>query len=142
MGFIILFCIFLYILEDLHKKYLTFSHQDVCVCLCAQSLSHVWFFVTPWTVAHQAPLPMELSRQEYWSGLPFSIPGDLPDPGIEPEPSAAPTLAGRFFTTGATQEALHQVSRCKLGLSQANGPVVIGAQRNGCQTSQTPKSVQ
>ena len=85
---------------------------------------------------------MELSRQEYWSGLPFSIPGDLPDPGIEPEPSAAPTLAGRFFTTGATREALHQVSRCKLGLSQANGPVVIGAQRHGCQTSQTPKSVQ
>ena len=39
---------------------------------------------TPWTVAHQAPQSMEFSRQEYWSGLPFPPPGDLPDPGIEP----------------------------------------------------------
>ena len=39
---------------------------------------------TPWTVAHQAPLSVEFSRQEYWSGLPFASPGDLPDPGIEP----------------------------------------------------------
>ena len=39
---------------------------------------------TPWTVAHQAPLPMGFSRQEYWSGLPFPSPGDLPDPGVEP----------------------------------------------------------
>ena len=46
-------------------------------------LSHVWFFVTPWTVAHQAPLSMEYSRQEYWSGLPFPSPGDLPHPGIK-----------------------------------------------------------
>ena len=45
--------------------------------------SHVQLFSTPWTVAHQAPLPMEFSRQEYWSGLPFPPPGDLPDPGIE-----------------------------------------------------------
>ena len=41
-------------------------------------------FVTPWTVAHQAPLSMGFSRQEYWSGLPFPSPGDLPNPGIEP----------------------------------------------------------
>ena len=41
-------------------------------------------FVTPWTVVHQAPLYMGFSRQGYWSGLPFSSPGDLPDPGIEP----------------------------------------------------------
>ena len=44
---------------------------------------HVWLFVTPWTVAHQAPLLMGFSRQEYRSGLPFPSPGDLPDPGIE-----------------------------------------------------------
>ena len=50
----------------------------------AQSLSHVQLFVTPWTVAHQAPLSMGLSRQEYWSGLPFPPPGNLPDPGIKP----------------------------------------------------------
>ena len=49
-----------------------------------KSLSHVRLFVTPWTVAHQAPPSMEFSRQEYWSGLPFPSPGDLPNPGIEP----------------------------------------------------------
>ena len=43
-----------------------------------------WTLAPPWTVAHQAPLSMEFSRQEYWSGLPFSSPGDLSDPGIEP----------------------------------------------------------
>ena len=48
-----------------------------------KSLSHVQHFVTPWTVAYQAPPSMEFSRQEYWSGLPFPSPGDLPDPGIE-----------------------------------------------------------
>ena len=46
--------------------------------------SHIQLFVTPWTVAYQAPPSMEFSRQEYWSGLPFPSPGDLPDPEIEP----------------------------------------------------------
>ena len=58
-------------------------------------LSHVWLCVTPSTVARQAPLSMEFSRQEYWSGLPFPPPGDLPNPGIEP---MSPALAGGFFT--------------------------------------------
>ena len=49
-----------------------------------KSFSPVQLFMTPWTVAYQAPLSMEFSRQEYWSGLPFPSPGDLPDPGIEP----------------------------------------------------------
>ena len=49
-----------------------------------KSLSRVRLFVTPWTVAYQAPPSMGFSRQEYWSGLPFPSPGDLPDPGIEP----------------------------------------------------------
>ena len=48
-----------------------------------KSLSHVRLFATPWTVAHQAPTSMEFSRQEYWNGLPFPSPGDLPDPGIK-----------------------------------------------------------
>ena len=48
-----------------------------------KSLSHVQLFATPWTIAHQAPPSMGFSRQEYWSGLPFPSPGDLPDPGIE-----------------------------------------------------------
>ena len=50
-------------------------------------LSHVWLFATQWTVAYQALLSMGFSRQEYWSGLPFPSPGDLPDPGIEPRSS-------------------------------------------------------
>ena len=54
--------------------------------------------VTPWTVARQAPLSMEFSRQEYWSGLLFPSPGDLPDPGIESVSPESPALAGRFFT--------------------------------------------
>ena len=49
-----------------------------------QLLSYGWLFVTPWTVAHQVPLSMEFSRREYWSGLPFPFPGDLPHPGTEP----------------------------------------------------------
>ena len=59
-------------------------------------LNSVRLFVTPWTAACQAPLSMGFSQQEYWSGLPFSPPRDLPDPGIKP---ASPSLAGRFFTT-------------------------------------------
>ena len=50
-----------------------------------KSLSRVQLFATPWTVAYQAPLSMAFSRQEYWSGLPFPSPGDLPTPRIEPE---------------------------------------------------------
>ena len=65
----------------------------VCVCVCACLLSHVRLFATPWTVAHQAPLSMGFSRQEYWSGLPCP-PGDFPDPGIEP---ASPALQMDFF---------------------------------------------
>ena len=53
-----------------------------------KSLSHVRLFATPWTVAHQAPPSMEFSRQEYWSGLPFPSPADLPDPGTEPRSPA------------------------------------------------------
>ena len=53
-----------------------------------KSLSRVRLFATPWTVAHQAPLSMGFSRQEYWSGLLFPSPGDLPDPGIEPRSPA------------------------------------------------------
>ena len=56
-------------------------------------------FETPWTVARQAPLSMEFSRQEYWSGLPFPPPGDLPEPGMEPKSPVSPALAGGFLTT-------------------------------------------
>ena len=64
-----------------------------CALDSAQSLNHVRLFATPWTVAHQAPLSMGFSRQEYWSGLPFPTPGDLPHPGIEPTSLESPALA-------------------------------------------------
>ena len=64
-------------------------------------LSCVRLFATPWTVACQAPLPMEFSKQGYWSGLPFPSPGDRPNPGIESMALAYPTLACGFFTTSA-----------------------------------------
>ena len=56
---------------------------------CAQLLSYVQLFATPWTVAHQAPLSMGFSRQDYWRGLPCCLPGDLPDPGMEPASPAS-----------------------------------------------------
>ena len=65
----------------------------MCVC---QSLRHVQLFATPWTVAHQAPLSMGFPRQEYWSGLSLSSPGDIPHPGVKPR---SPILAGWFFRT-------------------------------------------
>ena len=63
-------------------------------------------FLRPQTVVHQSPLPMELSRQEYWSGLPFPTPGDLPDSGIEPTSLVSPALADGFFTVSATWEVI------------------------------------
>ena len=59
----------------------------VC-CVYAESLSHVWLIANPRTIACQAPLSMEFSRQECWSGLPFPSPGDLPSPGIKPRSPA------------------------------------------------------
>ena len=72
--------------------------EHLCISwgmLCAHSVVFD-SLATPWIVPHQAPLFMAFSRQEYWSGLPFPSPGDLPDPRIEP---MSPALAGRIFTT-------------------------------------------
>ena len=79
------------------------SVPSVCCC-CADIphaciLSRVQLFVTSWTVARQAPLSMDFPRQDYWSGLPFPHPRDLPNPRIEPASPASPALAGRFLTT-------------------------------------------
>ena len=68
----------------------------MCVWFSVCVLNHVWLFVTPWTVALQAPLYMGFPRQEYLSELPFSSLGDLCDTGIKP---TFPTLSGGFFTT-------------------------------------------
>ena len=78
----------------------------VYVCVCAQLLSCVLFFVTLWTVARQAPLSVGSPRQEYWIGVPFPPPGDLPNPGIQTTSLTSPALADGFFTTSATWEAL------------------------------------
>ena len=67
---------------------LTLDHLNCLKWSEVKLLSRVQLFATPWTVAHQAPLSMGFSRQEYWSGLPFPSPGDLPDPGIEPRSPA------------------------------------------------------
>ena len=66
-----------------HLKSFLVLHINIyfkSVCM----LSHVWFFVTPYTVAHRTPLSMGFSREEYWSGLPFPSPGDHPNQGIKP----------------------------------------------------------
>ena len=72
---------------------------SVCVC------SVLLIFATPRTVAHQAPLSVVFSRQEYYSGLPFPSPGYLPDSGIKPTSLGSAALAVRFVTTSATWEA-------------------------------------
>ena len=81
------------------------AYMHVCVLNC---FSHVRLCATIWTAAHQAPLSMGFSRQEYWSGLSCPSPRDLADPGIKPVSLTSPALAGRFFTTSATWEA-HKV---------------------------------
>ena len=76
---------------------------------CAQLLSCVWLFVVPWTVVHQALLPMEFFRQEYKSGVPFLPLGDLPNSGTEPASLASPELTGGFFATSASWEILTEL---------------------------------
>ena len=79
------------------------SHPDARLSACVLSrFSRVGLFETLWTRAHQAPLSMEFSRQEYWSLLPFPAPGDLPDPAIESTSLTSGVLVGGFFTTSAT----------------------------------------
>ena len=73
-------------------------------CTCV--LSNVRLFVTPWTVEHPAPLSMGFPRQEYWSGVPFPSPEDLPDPGMEPTSLASPALTGGFFTIGPSPQGI------------------------------------
>ena len=71
-----------------------------------ESLSGVQLFLILWAVAHQAPLSLRFPRQEYWTGLPFPSPGDLPDPEIDPASPASPALAGGFFTTKSPGKTL------------------------------------
>ena len=83
-------------------------------CVCAACMPSCFSRVTKsfptlltlWTVAHQDPLSLGFSRQEYWSGLPCPPQGDLPDPGMEPESLKSPALAGEFFTTSTTWQCI------------------------------------
>ena len=84
--------------------------RNIFSCRYAQSLSHVLLFATPWTVAHQAPLSTGFPRQEYWSGLPFPSPGDLPGSGNEPVPPVSPAQADGFFTTEPHEKPIFPVS--------------------------------
>ena len=82
-------------------------HSCVCVCVCvcvrahAQLVSHVWFFATPWIIAHQALLPMGFSRQEYWSGSQFPLPGEFPDPKFR-------TLSPSYLPQFQVDSLLHE----------------------------------
>ena len=74
------------------------------ICARAKSFQPCPTLATLCTISHQAPLSMGFSRQEYWSGLPFLLPGDLPDPGIEP---VSPELAGGFFSLSCQVSSVH-----------------------------------
>ena len=107
--------IFSKVLSQLHFCWAIKSHIYVFVhipsyictrtCMCASCFSRVWLIVRLWTVAHQAPLSMGFSSQEYWSGLPYTPRGDLPDPEIKPMSLMSLALEGRFFTTSTTWKA-------------------------------------
>ena len=98
-----------YCVSDLFPSREPSKQVCVCVgvCMHARTLSCVRLFVTPWTVALQAPLSMEFSRQEYWSGLPFPTSGDLPDTGLKPMSLVSPALAGEFFITSPPYMKAH-----------------------------------
>ena len=80
------------------------EHMWSPVCVCMHSVMSN--FATPWSVTRQAPLSMEFSRQDYWSGLPFPPPGDLPKPEVKPASLASPALAGELFISCTTWEVL------------------------------------
>ena len=85
--------------------------------------SHVWFCVTLWTVAHQAPLSMEFTRQEYWSRLPFPSSGDLPDPESKRLSLKSPALVGGFFTTNAIWKVLLNAATAAAKSLQSCDPI-------------------
>ena len=87
----------------LKPTFLPSLSQHLHTCMLSH-FSHVHLCASSWTEARQAPLSMEFSRQEYWSGLPFHPPRDLPDPGIKPMSLRSPALARMFFTTSTTWE--------------------------------------
>ena len=97
-----------------NRKFLLPDHPQIGITAFSylyvymlSQFSYVQLFVTLWTVAHQAPLSLVFSRQEYWGGLPCPLPGDLPDSGIERAFFTSPALTGRIFTTRSTWEVFY-----------------------------------
>ena len=95
--------------------------------MCVLShFGHIQLFVTLWTVAHEAPLSMGFSRQEYWTRLPCPSSGNLPSPGIKPTSFLSPVLAGGFFTTSATCEAQANLTKIQISQQDARTSVSCG----------------
>ena len=116
----------------------------VCVCVCTRMCAHarthklscfsrVWLFTThqALTIACQAPLFMRFSRWEYWSGLPFPPPGDLPYSGMEPESLMSPALAREFFTISTTWEAQFRFKQTQ----EQTTPITGKTSRSQCPVS-------
>ena len=93
-------CWYISLMVFLDNQRLRSPHGLVLSTYVLSHFSRVWLFVNQWTVAPQALLPVEFSRQEYWSGLPCPSPGDLPDPGVKPTSLTSPSLAGGFLSIG------------------------------------------
>ena len=97
------------------------SQLRTCVLIC---LSHVQLFATLWTVAHHAPLSVGFSRHEYWSGLPFPFPGDLPEPGIKATPLMSPALAGSSLLLAPPGKSLKATQWSKEKAAKVNDTTV------------------
>ena len=109
-----------------------------------KSLSRVWLFATQWTVACQAPLSMGFSRQEYWSGLPFPSPGDLPDPGIEPwspalQADSLPTELSRKLISEFIKIHKYRWKKCMTGWANCIMMLIYQTGKRFC--SNPPKKV-
>ena len=103
---------------------------DSCVYVCV--LSHVHLFEAPWTVAHQTSLSMEFSREEYWSGFPFSPPADLPEPGIEPASLVFSVLVGGFFTASGE---IYDSCTMRLMLKGSLPPFLLSSEKRAKMTA-------
>ena len=100
----------------------------LCACVLSRFIL-VRLFATPWAVAHQAPLSVGFSKQEYWSGLPHPPPGDLPNPGVEPASLMSPALAVVFLTTSTT---------CSVQFSSITQPCLTLCDPMDCRTPGLP----
>ena len=100
-SFCFQFCFQYSTLSDIINIATPVSFNQCLVSKHAQSFSRVCLFITSWTITRQTPLSMEFSRKEYWSGLPFPPPGDLPDSGIKLTCLVSPALLGGVYTTEA-----------------------------------------